>query len=59
MSSIGREALEAKAAGPHREKVTLALDDEDFLRVTSSYFSQEGRGQIFRIPQRGLFDASL
>jgi len=47
---IGREALEAKAAGPHREKVTLALDDEDFLRVTSSYFSQEGRAKYFEFP---------
>jgi syringate O-demethylase len=47
---IGREALEAKKDGPHREKVTLALDDEDFLRVTSSYFSQEGRAKYFEFP---------
>lgn len=47
---IGKEALEKKAAGPHREKVTLALDDEDFLRVTSSYFSQEGRAKYFEFP---------
>jgi glycine cleavage system aminomethyltransferase T len=47
---IGKEALEKKAAGPHREKVTLALDDEDFLRVTSSYFAAEGRAKYFEFP---------
>ena len=47
---IGREALEAKKDGPHREKVTLALDDEDFLRVTSSYFAEEGRAKYFEFP---------
>jgi glycine cleavage system aminomethyltransferase T len=47
---IGKEALEKKAAGPHREKVTLALDDEDFLRVTSSYFAEEGRAKYFEFP---------
>ena len=30
---IGREALEKMAEGPHRKKVTLALDNEDVPRV--------------------------
>lgn len=47
---IGKEALEKLAAGPHREKVTLALDDQDMLRVMSSYFSVEGRAKYFEFP---------
>ena len=47
---IGKEALEKMAAGPHREKVTLALDDQDVLRVMSSYFSKEGRAKYMEFP---------
>jgi syringate O-demethylase len=39
---IGREALEAKAQEPHRHKVTLALEDDDVLKVLASQF---GRGR--------------
>ena len=47
---VGREALEAKKDGPHRQKVTLALDEEDFMRVVSSYFAKEGRAKYFEFP---------
>jgi len=47
---IGKEALEKMAAGPHREKVTLALDDQDVLRVMSSYFAREGRAKYMEFP---------
>jgi vanillate/3-O-methylgallate O-demethylase len=33
---IGREALEKKAKGPHRKKVTLAWNAEDLLKVFAS-----------------------
>ena len=33
---IGREALEKKAAGPHRKKVTFAWNAEDLLKVWAS-----------------------
>lgn len=38
---VGRTALEAKAAGPHRTKVTVALDDES---VSEVIFGQFGPG---------------
>jgi len=47
---IGREALEKKAAGPHREKVTLALDDQEVLRVMSSYFARDERAKYMEFP---------
>jgi len=37
---IGREALERFAREPHRQKVTLALDGSDVLRVLSSMFQK-------------------
>ncbi|MEV4568200.1 hypothetical protein AB0K12_30905 [Nonomuraea sp. NPDC049419] len=40
---IGRDALEAKAAEPHRRKVTLALDAGDFLAAIGSQLDKEGR----------------
>lgn len=47
---IGREALEKKAEGPHRRKVTLALDNEDVLRVMSSMFSKGDRAKFIDFP---------
>lgn len=47
---IGREALERKAKQPHRQKVTLALDVEDTLRVMSSMFQKESRAKAIEFP---------
>ncbi|NBC36724.1 aminomethyl transferase family protein [Novosphingobium sp. FSY-8] len=47
---IGRAALEAKAAGPHRTKVTLALDNEDVMRVQSSALSKGDRAKFMEYP---------
>jgi glycine cleavage system aminomethyltransferase T len=38
---VGREALEEKAAGEHRQKVTLALDDADVTRVIGTMFGTD------------------
>jgi syringate O-demethylase len=38
---VGREALEEKAAGEHRRKVTLALDDADVTRVIGTMFGAD------------------
>lgn len=40
---IGREALEKMAAGPHRKKVTIALDD---AAVSEVIYGQFGKGQL-------------
>jgi glycine cleavage system aminomethyltransferase T len=40
---IGREALEKIAAGPHRKKVTLALDNES---VTEVIYAQFTKGEL-------------
>lgn len=47
---IGREALEKMVDGPHREKVTLALDDQEVLRVMSSYFAKDERAKYMEFP---------
>lgn len=47
---VGREALEAMKDQPHKQKVTLALDDETVARVMSSMFSQGGRAKWFEFP---------
>ena len=47
---IGREALEKIAAGPHRRKVTLALDSEDVMRVQSSALSKGERAKFMEYP---------
>ena len=39
---IGREALEKKANGPHRTKVTLALSDADVQKVIMSQYGTKG-----------------
>lgn len=47
---IGRAALEKMAAGPHRQKVTLALDSEDVMRVLSSSFVKGERAKFIEFP---------
>lgn len=48
---IGREALEKMAEQPQRKKVTLALDNEDVLRVMSSSFHKGGdRAKFIEFP---------
>jgi syringate O-demethylase len=47
---IGREALEKMANGPHRKKVTLALDDEDVTRVIGSAFQKHNRAKFIDWP---------
>jgi syringate O-demethylase len=47
---IGRGALEKKAGGPHRVKVTLALDNEDVMRVQSSALSKAERAKFMEYP---------
>ena len=47
---IGREALEAMAEGEHRQKVTLALDDDDVLRTIGTMFQKEQRAKFIDWP---------
>jgi syringate O-demethylase len=47
---IGRAALEKIADGPHRKKVTLALDNEDVMRVQSSALSKGERAKFMEYP---------
>jgi syringate O-demethylase len=47
---IGREALEAKAKGPHRHKVTLAIDNEDVMRVLASQYTKGPRAKFIEFP---------
>lgn len=47
---VGREALEQIAKAPKRTKVTLALNDEDVMRVFGSLFHKELRGKFFEFP---------
>jgi syringate O-demethylase len=48
---IGREALQRLAKGPHRRKVTLALEDADVLRVIGSQLGKTGeRGKFMEFP---------
>ncbi|MGZ4403188.1 MAG: syringate O-demethylase [Gaiellaceae bacterium] len=47
---IGREALEAMAAGEHRQKVTLALEDDDVLRTIGTMFQKEQRAKFIDWP---------
>lgn len=39
---VGRDALERMADGEHRQKVTLALDDEDVTRTIGTMFQEAG-----------------
>jgi len=47
---IGREALERMADGPHRTKVTLALDDEDVAHTIGAMFRKEDRAKFMDWP---------
>ncbi len=47
---VGREALEKMAGETHKQKVTLALDNEDMLRVLSSLYAEGERAKYFEFP---------
>jgi glycine cleavage system aminomethyltransferase T len=47
---IGREALEEKADDDHRQKVTLALDDEDVTRTIGTMFQEGERAKFMDWP---------
>jgi syringate O-demethylase len=47
---IGREALEKMGGKGKRKKVTLALNDEDVLKVIGTMFTKGDRGKYFDFP---------
>jgi len=47
---VGREALEQVAGGDHRQKVTLALDDEDVARTIATMFQKSERAKFVDWP---------
>jgi syringate O-demethylase len=47
---IGREALEKIANKPHRQKVTLALDHDDVMRVIATWLKKDNRGKFIEFP---------
>ncbi|MCB2065264.1 MAG: aminomethyltransferase family protein [Erythrobacter sp.] len=47
---VGREALEKMATQKHKQKVTLALDNEDMMRVLSSLYAEGDRAKYFEFP---------
>jgi syringate O-demethylase len=47
---IGREALEQIAESEHRQKVTLALDDEDVTRTIGTMFRKTDRAKFMDWP---------
>jgi syringate O-demethylase len=47
---VGRDALERKAAGPHRKKVTLALDTDDTLRCIGTQLFHGDRAKYMDFP---------
>ncbi len=47
---IGREALERMAGGEHRQKVTLALDDEDVTETIGTMFQKTDRAKFIDWP---------
>jgi syringate O-demethylase len=47
---IGRAALEKKATGPHRRKVTLELDTASVMKVISTAFDQANRAKFIEFP---------
>ena len=47
---IGRDALEQRAKGPHRTKVTLALNTDDVMRVIGSQFQRDHRAKFMEFP---------
>ena len=47
---VGREALEKIKDQPHRQKVTLALDNEDIVRVMSSMLQTGDKAKFLEFP---------
>jgi syringate O-demethylase len=47
---VGREALERMAEGEHRQKVTLALDDDDVTATIGSMFQRGDRAKFMDWP---------
>jgi glycine cleavage system aminomethyltransferase T len=47
---IGREALERIAPNPKRQKVTLALNEEDVTRAIGTMFQKDQRAKYFDFP---------
>jgi syringate O-demethylase len=47
---IGREALQKMAKGPHRKKVTLALDEADVLRAIGTQLEKGERAKFIEFP---------
>src|SRR5579884_799306 len=47
---IGRQALEAKAEGEHRHKVTLALEDDDVTEVLGTMLDRARRAKFIDWP---------
>ena len=47
---VGREALERMAEDEHRQKVTLALDDEDVTRMIGTMFQKSDRAKFMDWP---------
>ncbi len=47
---IGREALERRAGGQHRKKVTLALDGSDVADTIGTMFQKSGRAKFIDWP---------
>lgn len=47
---VGREALEKIKDRPHRQKVTLALDNEDVVRVMSSMLQTGDKAKFLEFP---------
>jgi syringate O-demethylase len=47
---IGREALQKMAKGPHRKKVTLALDNADVLSAIGSQLEKGERAKFIEFP---------
>jgi len=47
---IGREAMEEMQHAPQRKKVTLALDNEDVLRITSTQLEKGERAKFIEYP---------
>ena len=55
---IGREALERIEPGQHRQKVTLAWNGDDVLKVFASLFSDEAPYKYIDLPQSNYASAN-
>src|ERR1700733_2263732 len=47
---VGRAALEKMASGPHRKKVTLALDSNEVTHALNTLFNKTDRAKYFDFP---------